>query len=881
MAARRTGSLIILGLFSGLIVAPAIGQTPQGPAVDGLPPGRQPEMPDDPPGIRPSTQSTGGPRATITVTRDGYASVQVNVDAMGNNISGDAANEPSIAIDPTDPNTVAIAWRQFDTIASNFRQAGRAHSTDAGQTWTFPGVLDPGQFRSDPVLSFDPNGNFYYSSLSSVTTAEVFKSTDGGVNWLAPVSAFGGDKQWMTVDRTAGIGQGNVYQFWNVQFSCCPPNDFTRSTDGGASFDGPFALPTPSMKWGTLDVGPDGTLYLVGATLDQSSHLITWSSNAQDPGQTPTFAPGTPINIDLGGTTTFGGPNPGGLLGQVWVATDHSGGPTHGNVYVLGSVNPPGSDPLDVMFLRSTDGGLNWSSPVRVNNDPIGNDAYQWFAAMSVAPTGRIDAVWNDTRNTGATNLSELYYAFSLDAGVTWSINVPISPVFNSFLGWPNQNKIGDYCHLISDGLGASLAYAATFNGEQDVYFIRIGQDCNNNGIHDGTDVATGFSLDCNDNLIPDSCESPADCNGNGIQDICDIAAGTSPDCNGNGTLDECEIDENSPAPGGPFFCTVSCDPDCNVNGIPDACELDCNGNDIPDDCDVDPLDPDGNGQTSLDCQLDGVPDECQIISAGVVYQADDGTHESTTGVPNGGSTAVINHFLVQGGFEKIVTISLVWGQLANGTPAVVYLWSDPNGDGDPTDAQVLASAATASENANTDIFTTVPIPGTFVGPVGTSFFVGVIIDHQAGEKPISFDQDNPPGQTWIAADDVSPIDPNNLGAAALFPPSLSNRTALIRAGAIGNDCNDNGVLDECEIAAEPSLDCNGNLIPDECELPGCPGILPADLDCNGSADGIDIQKFVDLLLAGGYTCQADADHSGTLDASDVPGLVDILVALP
>jgi hypothetical protein len=34
----------------------------------------------------------------------------------------------------------------------------------------------------------------------------------------------------------------------------------------------------------------------------------------------------------------------------------------------------------------------------------------------------------------------------------------------------------------------------------------------------------------------------------------------------------------------------------------------------------------------------------------------------------------------------------------------------------------------------------------------------------------------------------------------------------------LGADCNLNGVLDKCEISAEPSLDCNSNGIPDECE---------------------------------------------------------------
>ena len=57
-------------------------------------------------------------RQPLLVSRDGHVSVQVNVDASGLNIVGDAANEPSIAVDPTDPNKMAIGWRQFDSISS-------------------------------------------------------------------------------------------------------------------------------------------------------------------------------------------------------------------------------------------------------------------------------------------------------------------------------------------------------------------------------------------------------------------------------------------------------------------------------------------------------------------------------------------------------------------------------------------------------------------------------------------------------------------------------------------------------------------------------------------------------------------------------------------
>src|SRR4029453_13079506 len=91
-----------------------------------------------------------------------FTSFQVNVDAGGNNILGDAANETSISVDPTDHNRMAIGWRQFNSVQSDFRQAGYGFTTDGGTTWTFPGVLQNNVFRSDPVTNSDMTGTFFY-----------------------------------------------------------------------------------------------------------------------------------------------------------------------------------------------------------------------------------------------------------------------------------------------------------------------------------------------------------------------------------------------------------------------------------------------------------------------------------------------------------------------------------------------------------------------------------------------------------------------------------------------------------------------------------------------------------------------------------------------
>src|SRR5215467_1165505 len=94
-----------------------------------------------------------------------FTSFQVNVDANGQNILGDAANECPISVDPTDGSKMTIAWRQFNDVNSNFRQGGWGYTTDGGVHWTFPGVLQNNVFRSDPVTKSDEAGNFFYLSL--------------------------------------------------------------------------------------------------------------------------------------------------------------------------------------------------------------------------------------------------------------------------------------------------------------------------------------------------------------------------------------------------------------------------------------------------------------------------------------------------------------------------------------------------------------------------------------------------------------------------------------------------------------------------------------------------------------------------------------------
>jgi hypothetical protein len=414
-------------------------------------------------GISPALVSQFGP----------YTSYQVNVNLNGNNTVGDAANEPSICVDRHNPNRMSIGWRQFNSVASNFREAGFAYTTNGGTRWITPGVLENNVFRSDPVLNSDTAGRFFYLSLVQNFFDDLWRSITGGQSWARVGPADGGDKQWFTIDNTSSSGRGFQYQYWSTDGNNYGGRQFTRSTDGGLTWMDPINIPN-SPAWGTLDVDSTGNLFIGGVNLNTNRIWCVRSTNAKNGGVIPTFDRSTPVN--LGGNIAFSEPiNPAGLVGQVFLAVDRSGTSTNNNVYMLASIQPSGSaNGSDVMFARSTNGGITFSAPRRINDDPVNHAKWHWFGTLSVAPSGRIDVVWYDTRNSPNNVISQLFYSFSIDGGNTWSPNVAVSNSFNPFIGYPNQSKIGDYITVVSDDDGANVAYAATFNGEEDIYYVRI-----------------------------------------------------------------------------------------------------------------------------------------------------------------------------------------------------------------------------------------------------------------------------------------------------------------------------------------------------------------------------------------------------------------------
>ena len=80
-----------------------------------------------------------------------------------------------------------------------------------------------------------------------------------------------------------------------------------------------------------------------------------------------------------------------------------------------------------------------------------------------------------------------------------------------------------------------------------------------------------------------------------------------------------------------------------------------------------------------------------------------------------------------------------------------------------------------------------------------------------------------------------------------------------------GHDCNDNGVVDECDIAAGTSLDQDGDGVPDECQGTDC----PADVDDDGD---VDVNDLLAVLGAWGpcLGCPEDIVPDEVVNVNDV-----------
>ncbi|MHC4990372.1 MAG: hypothetical protein ACYTGC_05270 [Planctomycetota bacterium] len=228
-------------------------------------------------------------------------------------------------------------------------------------------------------------------------------------------------------------------------------------------------------------------------------------------------------------------------------------------------------------------------------------------------------------------------------------------------------------------------------------------------------------------------------------------------------------------------------------------------------------------------------------------YALDDDIGENGTGLVAGGTLVWANAFQAQEGCEEIGTVRVAWfsGAFTPGLQAKVFVYDDPDNDGNPDDAVLLAITDVAVANEDTDIYNDYPI-----GPVTVQgdFFVGASIIHPPNQFPARFDE-TPPSlmQSWLALNPTDADDPLGSTTPLLSDDVGSGGNYMVRAvGLPPGDTCPSDVDDTCTTDVDDLI----TVILDW----GCGEAGPAG-DCTGDVndDGAtNVDDLVELILAWG-----------------------------
>lgn len=386
--------------------------------------------------------------------------------------TSNSPSEPSICINPRNTNYV-VAGANINSYY---------YSTNGGLNWSSRFGLTSSLYGvwGDPCIIVDTLGHFYYFHLSNPPSGGHWidrivcqKSTNNGMNWSNPGTYTfydpnkDQDKEWAVVDYRNNYIYVTWTQFDNYGTSNQLDSSnilFSKSTDGGLTWVNWGASGTAkrlnllggdcvdednTVEGAVPAVGPNGEIYVAwaGPKIRNSQFGIFFDKSTD------------------GGTTwlandIYVADQPGGwdyMIGGIYRANglpvtccNLSNGPYRGHIYINWT-DEAGTNDHDVKFVRSTNGGLNWSAPLRVNNDPAGKE--QFFSWMTVDnTTGYIYILFYDRRNSSSgSTATEVYLAKSTDGGTTFTnmmvSETPFVPTSSVFFGdYTNitaaQNKI-------------------------------------------------------------------------------------------------------------------------------------------------------------------------------------------------------------------------------------------------------------------------------------------------------------------------------------------------------------------------------------------------------------------------------------------------------
>jgi hypothetical protein len=341
-------------------------------------------------------------------------------------------SEPSIAVDPSNPQQLVAAYQVNASIA---------YSRDAGKSWTLAEGTAAADYRrsGDVSVAYDNHGRAFlcYIAFDKLGTTNywahgatrngifVRRSPDGGKTWDKDASVVIAhptepgipfeDKPYIVADTTHSKYAGNLYVGW-TEFTLTKSRMlFERSTDGGVSWSKPIEISTkeglPRDDNGAVEgftgaVGSDGTLYVVWCDISGIVFAVSQDGGA-------TFSPSR--TIVKTGPSYFDPEHVFRGNGFPEIGID----PRTNQLYVSWSDYVNGD--IDVFVASSKDHGRHWSEPVRVNNDALHSGHDHFFQWLTVDPVdGSVNVIFCDRRTDPDNRSYYMVLTRSTDAGATF-----------------------------------------------------------------------------------------------------------------------------------------------------------------------------------------------------------------------------------------------------------------------------------------------------------------------------------------------------------------------------------------------------------------------------------------------------------------------------
>lgn len=325
--------------------------------------------------------------------------------------------EPYIAINPYNSQHLVVAWMGWVSFSNQFKIKTKT-SFDGGQTWSSAVELPhtvSGYSSADPVIDFNQNGDVFtcyidFTGTTPPVTGGVYicKSTDGGLSWNTPTEVINTnydgtkwpiDRPWMVIDRSLGIYQENIY-VTTMNLNRTNPTYhpyLSVSSDTGNTFSTRY-VDTTGWLAGSLNPLPmcspliSSTGVFYGAypsyDLSQNPFLQSFMATSNNGG----------ANFTYNNVITYTSPTNVSNYPSAKKANLLLCNPSNANHLAYLFLSATNGD-LDVFLIETTNSGTTWTSPIRINDDPIGNNRMQDLIWGDFDIDGDLIVSWRDRRN--------------------------------------------------------------------------------------------------------------------------------------------------------------------------------------------------------------------------------------------------------------------------------------------------------------------------------------------------------------------------------------------------------------------------------------------------------------------------------------------------